>query len=110
MKLAALAMDKLRAVVQQLPDDALTPSRQAALASLDERGLPTVRHEDWKYTDIGAAVDISNRWLATGSGISSSALLDSQIESITSTIHSHPTLSEAVQEAFNSVYGMAINP
>ena len=30
-------------------------------------------------------------------------------ESIAATIHSHPTLSEAVQEAFNSVYGMAIN-
>jgi len=86
MKLAALTMDKLRAVVQQLPDNALTASRQAALASLDERGLPTVRHEDWKYTDIGAAVDISNRWLATGSGNSSSALLDSQIKSITSSI------------------------
>ena len=34
---------------------------------------------------------------------------EATVESITSTIHSHPTLSEAVQEAFNSVYGMAIN-
>ncbi len=86
MKSAALAMDKLRAVVRQLPEDALTPSRHAALASLGERGLPTVRHEDWKYTDIGSAVDISNRWLANGSGNSSSALLDSQIEVITASI------------------------
>ena len=34
---------------------------------------------------------------------------EATVESITSTIHAHPTLSEAVQEAFNSVYGMAIN-
>ena len=34
---------------------------------------------------------------------------EATVESIASTIHSHPTLSEAVQEAFNSVYGMAIN-
>ena len=34
---------------------------------------------------------------------------EATVQSITSTIHSHPTLSEAVQEAFNSVYGMAIN-
>ena len=34
---------------------------------------------------------------------------EATVESITSTIHAHPTLSEAVQEAFNSVYGMAIH-
>lgn len=34
---------------------------------------------------------------------------EATVESITSAIHAHPTLSEAVQEAFNSVYGMAIN-
>ena len=30
-------------------------------------------------------------------------------DSIARTIHSHPTLSEAVQEAFQGVYGMTIN-
>ena len=34
---------------------------------------------------------------------------EATVESITRTIHSHPTLSEAVQEAFHDVYGMAIN-
>jgi dihydrolipoamide dehydrogenase len=31
------------------------------------------------------------------------------IETMTSTIHAHPTLYEAVGEAFNAVYGLAIN-
>ncbi len=34
---------------------------------------------------------------------------EATVESITRTIHSHPTLSEAVHEAFHDVYGMAIN-
>ena len=34
---------------------------------------------------------------------------EATVGSITRTIHSHPTLSEAVQEAFHDVYGMAIN-
>ncbi len=25
--------------------------------------LPTTRHEDWKYTDLSSAIDISTRWL-----------------------------------------------
>ena len=34
---------------------------------------------------------------------------EATVESIMTTIHSHPTLSEAVQEAFNNVYGLTIN-
>jgi dihydrolipoamide dehydrogenase len=34
---------------------------------------------------------------------------EASVESMMSTIHSHPTLSEAVQEGFNSVYGLSIN-
>ncbi len=34
---------------------------------------------------------------------------EATVESMMSTIHSHPTLSEAVQEGFNSVYGLSIN-
>ena len=34
---------------------------------------------------------------------------EATVESMMYTIHSHPTLSEAVQEAFNGVYGMTIN-
>ena len=34
---------------------------------------------------------------------------EATVESLTRSIHSHPTLSEAVQEAFHGVYGMAIH-
>jgi dihydrolipoamide dehydrogenase len=34
---------------------------------------------------------------------------EATVESMMSTIHAHPTLYEAVGEAFNSVYGLAIN-
>ena len=34
---------------------------------------------------------------------------EATVDSIMATIHSHPTLSEAVQEAFNDVYGLTIN-
>ncbi len=34
---------------------------------------------------------------------------EATVDSIMTTIHSHPTLSEAVQEAFNDVYGLTIN-
>ena len=34
---------------------------------------------------------------------------EATVDSMTATIHSHPTLSEAVQEAFNNVYGLTIN-
>jgi dihydrolipoamide dehydrogenase len=34
---------------------------------------------------------------------------EATVESMMSTIHAHPTLSETVQEGFNSVYGMSIN-
>ena len=34
---------------------------------------------------------------------------EATVESMMSTIHAHPTLSEAVGEAFNAVYGLSIN-
>ena len=34
---------------------------------------------------------------------------EATVETLTQTIHAHPTLYEAVGEAFNAVYGMAIN-
>lgn len=86
MKQAALAMDRLRDAVQRLPRDALTSTREAALANLDEHGLPTLRHEDWKYTDLGTAIDISNRWLASAAQNDASELLNTLISEITSSI------------------------
>ena len=34
---------------------------------------------------------------------------EATVDTLTSTIHAHPTLSEAVGEAFNGVYGLSIN-
>jgi dihydrolipoamide dehydrogenase len=34
---------------------------------------------------------------------------EATVETLMNTIHAHPTLYEAVGEAFNSVYGLAIN-
>jgi dihydrolipoamide dehydrogenase len=34
---------------------------------------------------------------------------EATVDTLTTTIHSHPTLAEAVGEAFNAVYGLAIN-
>ena len=86
MKQQLLSIAGVRDAVLQLPDDALTPMREAALAHLDEHGLPTVRNEDWKYTDLGPAIDISNRWLAAGARLDVGGDMDAAIAAITATI------------------------
>jgi Fe-S cluster assembly protein SufD len=86
MKQLALCIDDLRDVVRQLPDNGLTPSREAALAHLDEHGLPTLRDEDWKYTDLSPLVDISNRWLTAGGQQQSSGVQSDAIEAIVRSI------------------------
>ena len=84
MKQAALSMEKLREAVMRLPDDGLTATRMAALANFSEHGLPSVSDEDWKYTDLGSAIDISNRWL--GAGESSTEVQRDSIQAICSSI------------------------
>jgi len=64
MKMAPLSLDALQEAVQQLPENALATSRRAAFEHLRKHGLPTIRDEDWKYSDLAPVVDISNRWLA----------------------------------------------
>ncbi len=68
MKPAALSIDSLTRAVHSLPNDALAAARKTALANIGAEDLPTVRHEDWKYTDLATAIDISNRWLTDGAG------------------------------------------
>ncbi len=86
MKRVALSIDELRKAVLRLPEGALTAIRAAALANLDEHGLPTVRHEDWKYTNLDAAIDISNRWLSAGATLASKDSLGESIEAIISSV------------------------
>ena len=53
--------------VAGLPGGQLTTARQAALRRFLERGFPTTREEDWKYTDLGPVAAISGQWLEAGS-------------------------------------------
>ena len=63
-----IAHKHLDAAVNRLPVDALTPVRDAALAQFAKSGFPTVQDEDWKYTNLGAVVELSNACLASASG------------------------------------------
>ena len=37
--------------------------RQQAVARFVANGFPTTKHEDWKYTNLSAAAEVSNEWL-----------------------------------------------
>ena len=65
----SLSIDAVRNAVAAMPEDSLSKSRSAALERLHRQGLPTTRHEDWKYTDLGRVIDISNNWLTAGAGV-----------------------------------------
>jgi Fe-S cluster assembly protein SufD len=67
--MTAISRELIEAAVEQLPVDALTPVRKAALARFSDAGLPTVRDEDWKYTNLSAAADLSNNWFAKESAL-----------------------------------------
>ena len=59
MKATSLDYDALRGVVQRLPDNGLAGAREAALSHFGKHGLPTLRDEDWKYTDLTPLVGAS---------------------------------------------------
>ncbi len=96
MKQQELSIDGIRDIVRQWPDDALTPAREDAIARLDEHGLPTVRDEDWKYTDLSIAIDISNRWLESGARSKSPENASPLDDSIASTITSITASIDAI--------------
>lgn len=66
-RMSVIAQELLEAVVNRLPEDSLTPVRQAALAEFAKTGFPTTRNEDWKYTNLAAVVELSNAYLANAS-------------------------------------------
>jgi Fe-S cluster assembly protein SufD len=66
MRHAALSIDALDAAVTALPDNGLSTARRAALEQLRQNGLPGVRDEDWKYTDLTPVISIANTWLEQG--------------------------------------------
>jgi Fe-S cluster assembly protein SufD len=66
--------ESLSDAVASLPGEQLTTARQAALTRFLERGFPTMREEDWKYTDLGPVAAISSRWLQAGATPGDAAL------------------------------------
>lgn len=86
MKSPVLSFDALQAVVEKFPDDGLAVSRRAALERLRKSGLPTTRHEDWKYTDLAKVVDIGNRWLEEKEHQPPSKEIDGTIDTICGSI------------------------
>jgi Fe-S cluster assembly protein SufD len=82
----ALPEKALASAVQALPDNSLAANRKAALASFLDRGFPTTRLEDWKYTDLTTVAEISQRWLENGAPAPSAAAIDARIEEIRSAI------------------------
>jgi Fe-S cluster assembly protein SufD len=89
VKSSILSLEALQAAVGRLPDDRLAPMRQKALEQLGETGLPTTRHEDWKYTDLSAIVELSNQWLsapAVGPGADATAAL---VDSVCGQVEAH---------------------
>ena len=84
MTAPALSTEALADAVENLPRNALSATRQAALAKFVERGFPTTRLEDWKYTDLGAIVDISRRWLENGAPLPAAAAMDDRIAELRS--------------------------
>ncbi len=58
-----LPVDVLERAVLALPQDELSDARSVALQRFKQRGFPTLRDEDWKYSDLSNVIDISRRSL-----------------------------------------------
>ncbi len=61
---AAVDEGLLRVAVERMAAQNLGAIRAAALERFAEAGLPTTRHEDWRYTNLTPVAALSNRWLA----------------------------------------------
>lgn len=63
MNVSALDQELFAAVIHAMPSDELSPVRNQAANQFSSLGFPTTRDEDWKYTNLSAAAEISNAWL-----------------------------------------------
>ena len=112
MKAGSLNYDVLKDVVRQLPDNGLSAVREAALLHFGEHGLPTLRDEDWKYTDLAPLIDISNRWLGAGGQQRQVSAERESIEAITRSIDANWIVianGHIDQQAFETVLSDAIS-
>jgi Fe-S cluster assembly protein SufD len=65
MKQATLDERRFANAVAAMPEDALSAARSAAASRFLEVGFPDTRQEDWRYTNLGPAVAVSNDWLGS---------------------------------------------
>ena len=84
----ALSQDALRAAAARLPGG-LQGARDAAIEQLVARGTPTLRHEDWKYTDLAPVMEISNHWLASDMPVDDPDSLAAAIANVTKHHEAH---------------------
>ena len=61
-----MSIARIEQACAALPDDWLRPARDAGIARFAANGFPSTRHEDWKYTDLGA---VAERRVARACGI-----------------------------------------
>ena len=85
----ALSQEALRAAAAKLPGGRLQDVRDAAIDQLAARGTPTLRHEDWKYTDLAPIIEISNDWLASDTPVDAPDGLAATIASVTQQREAH---------------------
>lgn len=89
MKTGTLSIPALRDAVEKLPDDRLAAMRLHALEKLADRGLPTPRDEDWKYTNLASVIDLSNQWLADRGQVPAAEEISSIIDLVREQIDAH---------------------
>ena len=61
-----LEMQSLESVMGNCPMQVLPMRDAPRFRRLEREGLPSTRHEDWKYTDLTPVIDINNAWAAAG--------------------------------------------
>lgn len=86
---------------------AFMPNSKASILGRHDGFVKVVSDE--KYGEIlGVHIIGPMAYELIGEGVTAIAS-EATVESMMNTIHAHPTLYEAIGEAFNSVYGLAIN-
>lgn len=73
MNATGLDKELFAAAVNAMPADGLSASRRQAALRFADSGFPTMKDENWKYTNLSGAIDISNQWLRNRSGESAEA-------------------------------------
>ena len=81
--------EALSNAVAALPGRRLAAARQAALARFLERGFPTTRQEEWKYTDLSPVAAISRRWLESGPASTDASAARELTRTITEWLEAH---------------------